>query len=240
MANNPPVGAWELVSESDTGIIIYTGSHYAASLMPKDRQRSTRHETTPDEALDAMFTCPALADTYTVSGSRITHVRVANVRPELSGPPHVIDYTIDGETMTQTVVSGGRTAGASFKFRKTPSGGVESPLPGAWEMVDDAEQGPTIFTKTHYVIVRMHKQRDLPKGEQYTPEGALTTLYTSGAQAGPYTISGTTLSMERTSNLRPQATGVTGVMDITIDGDTLKTQTTSGFKITYEYIWHKV
>ena len=55
MANNPLVGAWELVSESDTGIIIYTGSHYAASLMPKDRQRSTRHETTPDEALDAMF-----------------------------------------------------------------------------------------------------------------------------------------------------------------------------------------
>ena len=68
MANNPLVGAWELVSESDTGIIIYTGSHYAASLMPKDRQRSTRDETTPDEALDAILTCPALAGTYTVSG----------------------------------------------------------------------------------------------------------------------------------------------------------------------------
>ena len=29
MANNPLVGAWELVSDSDVGIRIYTGSHYA-------------------------------------------------------------------------------------------------------------------------------------------------------------------------------------------------------------------
>jgi len=30
MANNPLVSAWELVSDSDVGIRIYTGSHYAA------------------------------------------------------------------------------------------------------------------------------------------------------------------------------------------------------------------
>ena len=29
MANNPLVGAWELVSDSGVGIAIYTGSHYA-------------------------------------------------------------------------------------------------------------------------------------------------------------------------------------------------------------------
>ena len=29
MANDPIVGAWELVSDSGVGIAIYTGSHYA-------------------------------------------------------------------------------------------------------------------------------------------------------------------------------------------------------------------
>lgn len=51
--------------------------------------------------------------------------------------------------------------------------GTASPLVGAWEMVDDTEQGMVIFTGSHYTIVRMHKERDLPKGEPYTPEEAL-------------------------------------------------------------------
>jgi len=41
MANNPLVGAWERVSDSRVGVSIYTGSHYAAVMAPKDRQRSS-------------------------------------------------------------------------------------------------------------------------------------------------------------------------------------------------------
>ncbi len=37
MANNPLVGAWELASDSDVGIRIYTGSHYAVLSMTKNR-----------------------------------------------------------------------------------------------------------------------------------------------------------------------------------------------------------
>ena len=51
--------------------------------------------------------------------------------------------------------------------------GTASPLVGAWKMVDDTEQGMVIFTGSHYTIARMHKERDLPKGEQYTLEEAL-------------------------------------------------------------------
>jgi len=61
MANNPLVGAWERVSDSSVGVLIYTGSHYAAVMAPKDRQRSSGERATPDEALEALLSCPALA-----------------------------------------------------------------------------------------------------------------------------------------------------------------------------------
>ena len=169
MANNPLVGAWERVSDSSVGVLIYTGSHYAAVMAPKDRQRSSGERATPDEALEAIRSCQALAGTYTVSGSRITHARVANSRPNLSGRPNVVDYTIDGDTMTSTVVSGGSTTGAVNTWRRIPDSDTGSPLIGAWELVDDTRQGVFIFTGTHYAVVQMQKERNLPKGDQYTP-----------------------------------------------------------------------
>ena len=106
MADDPIVGAWELISDSSAGIFIYTGSHYSAVVAPKERRRSSGERATPDEALDAMLSCQALSGTYTVSGSRITHGRIANAHPASSNLPIVADYTIDGDTLTQTVVRG--------------------------------------------------------------------------------------------------------------------------------------
>jgi hypothetical protein len=40
-------------------------------------------------------------------------------------------------------------------------------------MVGDTQQAIVILTGSHYTIVRMHKERALPKGEQYTAEEAL-------------------------------------------------------------------
>ena len=117
--------------------------------------------------------------------------------------------------------------------------GAASPLVGAWEMVDATEQGVIIFTGTHYAVVRMHKERDLPKGEQYTPEEALTALYTSGAQAGSYTLSGTTLTLERTAHLRPERVGENAVLEVTVEGDVLKTRAVSGVAVS-DVTWRRV
>ena len=240
MADDSIVGAWELVSDSRVAIAIFTGSHYAFVGAPKDRRRSAGDHATPDEALEALNACPALAGTYTVSGPRITQIRVANTRPNLSGRPAVVDYTIDGDTLTSTGVSGGAAApGAVNTWRRLPDGGAGSPLIGAWEMVDDTEQGVIIFTGTHHAVVRMHKERDLPKGEQYTPEEALTALYTSGSQAGPYTLSGTTLTLERTAHLRPERVGENAVLEVAVEGDTLKTRAVSGLSVS-DVTWRKV
>ena len=103
-------------------------------------------------------------------------------------------------------------------------------------MVDDAEQGVMIFTETHYAVVRMNKERDLPKGKQYTPEEALTALYTCGAQSGAYTVSGTTLTMTRTAHLRSERTGENAVLEVAIEGDMIKTCGVSGIT-TQEMNW---
>ena len=240
MADDPIVGAWELVSDSRVAIAIFTGSHYAFVGAPKDRRRSAGNQATPDEALEALNACPALAGTYTVSGSRITQIRVANTRPNLSGRPAVVDYTIDGDTLTSTGVSGGAAApGAVNTWRRLPDGGAGSPLVGAWELVNDTRQGVAVFTGTHYAIVVMQKDRNLPSGEQYTPEEALEALYTCGALAGTYTVAGSTLTMERTANTRPESIGVTAVGEFTVEGDVMKARVVSGGAAD-EVTWRKV
>ena len=108
-----------------------------------------------------------------MSGSRITHVRESNTRPELSKLSAVFDYTIDDDTMTQTIVSGtggAAASGSSLTFRRIPGSDTGSPLVGAWELVQEIWQGVAVFTGTHYAIVLMQKERDLSSGDQYTPE----------------------------------------------------------------------
>ena len=241
MANNPLVGAWELVSDSSAGVLIYTGSHYATVSAPKNRRRSAGDQATPGEALDALLTSPALSGTYTVSGSTITHARLANTRAERSDQPLVADHTIDGGTMTFNVMSGASStnAGASLTWRRIPSGGAGGPLVGAWEMVDDARQGILIYTETHYAGVFRQKERNLPKGDQYTPEEALEAISAVGAATGTYTIAGNILTAERIANLRPTDVGVTIVQEFTVEGDTLSLRGVSGIR-PGEMNWRRV
>ena len=240
MADDSIVGAWELVSDSRVAIAIFTGSHYAFVGAAKGRRPSAGDQATPDEALEALNSCPALSGTYTVSGSRITQIRVANTRPNLSGRPAVVDYTIDGDTLTSTGVSGGAAApGAVNTWRRLPDSGAGSPLVGVWELADDARQGVLIYTGAHYAVVQMQKERNLPKGDQYTPEEALEALYTCGALAGTYTVSGGTLTMERTANTRPESIGVTAVMEFTVEGDVMKARGVSG-GVAGEVTWRRI
>ena len=125
-------------------------------------------------------------------------------------------------------------------FRRAGSSGVGSPLVGAWELVNDTRQGVAVFTGTHYAIVVMQKDRNLPSGEQYTPEEALEAISTCGTFAGTYTVSGTTVTMERTANLRPTLVGVDAVWESLVEGDTMKFRGISGGLPTDEWTWRRV
>ena len=106
-------------------------------------------------------------------------------------------------------------------------------------MLDDNEQGVLIFTGTYHGVVQMHKERDLPEGEQYTPDEALTAFYTRGAQAGPYTVFGSTLTLERTTYLRPERVGENAVQEFTVQGDRLKTRAIGDVAVN-DVTWRKV
>ena len=96
-----------------------------------------------------------------------------------------------------------------------------------------------IFTGTHYAVVQMQKERNLPKGDQYTPEEALEAITTCGAFSATHTVSGNTVTVERITNLRPTAVGVTGVMEFASEGDTLNLRGISGLPLE-ETVWRKV
>ena len=115
MANNPLVGAWDLVSDLRVGVAIYTGSHYAVVMAPKDRQRASGERATPEEALEALYTCGALAGTYTVSGGTLTMERTANTRPEGVGVTAVWEFSVEGDVMKGRVVSGGAPDEATWR-----------------------------------------------------------------------------------------------------------------------------
>ena len=241
MANNPLVGAWELVSESRVGIRIYTGSHYAVLGAPKDRKRFAGDQATPGEVLEASNSCPALGGTDTLSGSRITHARLANTRPNLSDQDLVVDYRMHGDNMTATALSGSGsgTPESSATFRQEGSSGIGNPLVGAWEMVEDTRQGVLIHTGSHYALLWMLKERKLPKSDQYTPEEALESLTTSGPLAGTYTISGNTVTMERMARSRPEGVGVAAVQEFAVEGDTFNLRGISGIPLG-ETTWRRV
>ena len=128
MADDSIVGAWELVSDSRGGVSIYTDSHFSTVMAAKNRQRSSGERATPDEALEALLTCPALSSTYAVSGSTGTYTKVANTRVERSDQPIVGDHTIVGDTMTFNIRNGesSTNAGASSIRLRVPSSAAGS------------------------------------------------------------------------------------------------------------------
>ena len=63
---SPLVGAWELVSDTDQGIMIFTETHYSGVAMSKNRKRSESKEQTPEAGLEVLQNVRALAGTYTV------------------------------------------------------------------------------------------------------------------------------------------------------------------------------
>ena len=76
----------------------------------------------------------------------------------------------------------------------------------------------------------MQKQRNLPKGEEQTPEVALEAITTSGALAGTYTIAVNTVTMERIASSRPEGVGVAAVQEFTVEGVTLHLRGVSGIR----------
>ena len=90
------VGTWRLVSETQTGLMIYDSlGNMAAQVMPKrERQKYAAAQPTPAEAKDAITGYLAYFGTYTVDESTrtIRHHRLANLNPGQIGDDAVRRY----------------------------------------------------------------------------------------------------------------------------------------------------
>ena len=117
--SSPIVGAWEVVSDVDQGVGVFTDAHFSLVAMPKNRQRSTSSEPTPEDAMESYQTVRALAGTYTISGSTVTLKRVANSRADTVGLDAVMEFGTQGDRMTLKAISGAsRATGQEWVWRK--------------------------------------------------------------------------------------------------------------------------
>lgn len=112
---SPLLGAWQLVSDSHEGMMIYTQTHYCNVTVRKGRKQISDQPTESEEA-EAYRTIGASAGTYVIKGS------VATRREEIDRIPqdHVDDadfeFTIAGHVLTWQYVApdGARGPAATY------------------------------------------------------------------------------------------------------------------------------
>ena len=95
------VGTWRLVSETQTGMMIYDAlGNMAAQVMPnRSRPKYAGVQPTPEEAKEALTGYLAYFGTYTVdeSARTITHHRKANINPGQVGDDVVRAYVFGAD-----------------------------------------------------------------------------------------------------------------------------------------------
>jgi hypothetical protein len=93
------VGTWRLVSDTQTGIMIYDGlGNMAAQVMPnRVRRKYAAAEPTPEEAKDAITGYLAYFGTYSVDeqARTITHHRKGSINPGQVGDDVVRAYVFE-------------------------------------------------------------------------------------------------------------------------------------------------
>lgn len=97
---SPLVGAWELISDTEEGIAIFTDTRY--TFIFQDKNRKSYPEDTSDDAaeLEAYRTHQSQGGTYEVSGSSLTLGREFCRHPGRSGHTLDAEVTFQGDTFT--------------------------------------------------------------------------------------------------------------------------------------------
>ena len=98
--NSPLAGAWELVSDTQNGIAVFTDTHYNITWGAKDRAKFKVDEPTDAEAAEAYRTLSTAAGTYEVSGTTLILHRTVNRNPNWTGKDAHWEVSIDGDQLT--------------------------------------------------------------------------------------------------------------------------------------------
>lgn len=113
---------------------------------------------------------------------------------------------------------------------------MASPLAGAWEGGTDRFQGLIVFTDNYVSMHFVTNDRKTFQGDQPSEAEMAEAYQTLLGAAGPYTLSGSSMKMDRLYSRNPNATPVPGEYEVKIEGDQLTlTQESQG-----TFIMHKV
>ena len=104
--SSPIAGAWEMISDSQNGIAVFTDTYFSIVMADKNRKRFAANEPTDTEAAEAYRTLSTAAGTYEISRSIIVFHRIANRNPNWTGVDVSLDFSMDGDRATMTSPSG--------------------------------------------------------------------------------------------------------------------------------------
>ncbi len=96
--SSPLVGAWELVSDTRQGVMVCGEAHISITMANKNLQRI--EEPTSDQMIEAYGGVNATGGTYTLSGSKLTIHRIANLKLPNIGQDHEAEVTFEGDRLT--------------------------------------------------------------------------------------------------------------------------------------------
>jgi hypothetical protein len=150
---SPLVGVWELTSDTEKAIHVYTETHAGAVF----ERTSTRR---------------GMVSTCTVEGNRVHHAILVDTAID-ANPQIITECQIDGDTMTSILVTGGTVspAGHVDRWRKIAEVTMTSPHAGVWQLISETDTVLNVRTDTHWITVAHRGDIRRGFGGTYTVEG---------------------------------------------------------------------
>ena len=112
--SSPLVGAWELISDTEEGIAVFTDTHYSFIFQNKNRKPYPEDSSDDAAELEAYRTHQSQGGTYKHSGTSLTLGREFCRHPGRSGRLFDVEIALQGDTFT----FGSRRGGSRRTWRK--------------------------------------------------------------------------------------------------------------------------
>jgi hypothetical protein len=115
---NDDCGAWELISETEHGLIVATDTHVSVLIALRERLAVRDRPATEAEEPAAYRSFIAQAGRYTISGTRLIHHRDYTRDPAGTGTDEVFEFhSTDDTLVVQSIQANGRR-GEAFRWQK--------------------------------------------------------------------------------------------------------------------------
>jgi hypothetical protein len=111
-------GAWELISETERGLIVATDTHVSVIILLKDRPAVRDRRPTEAEELAAYRSFISQAGRYTIQGNRLIHHRDYTRDPAGTGTDEAFEVTRTEDRLVVQSVRVDGTHGETFTWQK--------------------------------------------------------------------------------------------------------------------------